>query len=261
MTIQTIPKPFEIVFPQAEKELEQNEECFLFRDGDDELKIGMHEYGKLFSIQGLYEHLMCDRLRCVSHHKIVHMLIEEVIMAGESLNDLRALDIGVGNGLVGEVLYRNGVRSLIGIDILKEATSAVQRDRPQVYRDCYVLNLDKVEDKTRKRLRREKFNLLTCGSALDFNDIPPTSFVNAYNLLVPNAWFVINIKGEIHFSTQKADAKGSIAAFIQYLIQKKMATLYRYEIYQHRLSTDGRPIFYTAVLGRKLRDIPAGNPN
>ena len=65
--------------------------------------------------------------------------------AGVEPASLRGLDVGAGNGLVGEELQRLGVDSLVGVDLLQEAADAAERDRPGLYADyvaCDLTDLD-----------------------------------------------------------------------------------------------------------------------
>ncbi len=50
---------------------------------------------------------------------------------------LRVLDLGAGNGVVGEELKKRGVSRLVGVDIITEAQAATERDRPGVINDNY----------------------------------------------------------------------------------------------------------------------------
>ncbi len=179
-----------------------------------------------------------------------------VLKTGETLDSFRVLDIGAGSGLVGEKLYKNGITDIVGINLLEEAIDAINREQPGIYRDCYAMDMSDISKQKYSQLQKEKFNILTCGSALDFSDIPPLGFAAAYNLLVPDAWFVVNIKGVKDFFDTNSDSNGNIASFIRYLVSNKIASVTRNESYQHRIAINQRPIIYTAVLGRKLDNIP-----
>lgn len=179
-----------------------------------------------------------------------------VLKTGETLDSFRVLDIGAGSGLVGEKLYKNGITDIVGINLLEEAIDAINREQPGIYRDCYAMDMSDISKQKYSQLQKEKFNILTCGSALDFSDIPPLGFAAAYNLLVSDAWFVVNIKGVKDFFDTNSDSNGNIASFIRYLVSNKIASITRNESYQHRIAINQRPIIYTAVLGRKLDNIP-----
>ena len=51
------------------------------------------------------------------------------------------LDLGAGNGMVGEALREHGFEEITGVDITPEAGEAAERDRPGVYADYHVCDL------------------------------------------------------------------------------------------------------------------------
>ena len=51
------------------------------------------------------------------------------------------LDIGAGNGMVGEQLVDMGAEQVGGVDIIEEAAQALERDRPGIYKDYDVADL------------------------------------------------------------------------------------------------------------------------
>ena len=65
-------------------------------------------------------------------------------MDNETAAKLRVLDVGAGNGMVGEELDRMGARHIVGVDIIPEAKEAAERDRPGVYDDYFVVDLTDV---------------------------------------------------------------------------------------------------------------------
>ena len=48
-------------------------------------------------------------------------------MDNETAAQLRVLDVGAGNGMVGEELDRMGAKHIVGVDIIPEAAEAAQR--------------------------------------------------------------------------------------------------------------------------------------
>ena len=109
------------------------------------------------------------------------------ILSANPITELRVLDLGAGNGMMGEVLKRNGVARLVGADIIPEARDAAYRDRPTVYDDYYVADLMNLDADTLEQLREWRFDCLTCVAALGFGDIPPRAFFNAMKLSA-NRW-------------------------------------------------------------------------
>jgi hypothetical protein len=90
----------------------------------------LHDYEELYSIPGLYEAIFNRTLKCSSPVRVVSLLADVMAEAGDSLEDLRVLDLGAGNGMVGHELNNLNVATCIGIDIIPEAREATLRDRP-----------------------------------------------------------------------------------------------------------------------------------
>ena len=129
---------FQVRLPADAKGLKLDDEYFYVEYKGKEQKIGIHEYEKIYEIPGLYEHIISRILKCVSPRVVSDLLTEQIVETGGSLADLSVLDFGAGVGLVGEILARKGVRSIVGLDIIAEAAIAAQRDKPGVYAKYYV---------------------------------------------------------------------------------------------------------------------------
>ena len=83
--------------------------------------VKFHEYEKIFSIPGLYESICHDCLECYSPEKVCGLLRGALAGSRLDVSDLCVLDLGAGNGMVGEQLCRIGVETVYGIDIRREA--------------------------------------------------------------------------------------------------------------------------------------------
>lgn len=123
-----------IQLPSTEhSRLSQSEAFFNLVTGKgDCTKISFHDYGKIYSIPGLYEQIFYDRLRCSSPTVVTEELYKAVNLTKENFTELRVLDFGAGNGIMGEELTRYGISRLVGIDIEPEAEKALIRDRPGI---------------------------------------------------------------------------------------------------------------------------------
>jgi SAM-dependent methyltransferase len=164
---------------------------------------------------------------------------------------LRVLDLGAGNGMVGEELKKHGVSRLVGVDIIKEACEATERDRPGVYDAYYVVDFCNLSEEERDEISSWSFNCLTTVAALGFGDIPPKAFMEAFNLVNDNGWIAFNIKETF---LDRSDETG-FSKLIRELIFSKHLELYHLERYRHRLSVEGEPLFYFALGGRKNSDV------
>ena len=247
------PPRHSIRFPNLPPhQLGQHEAYFFLDESGREARLRFHDYGELFKRPGLYEQLFYDRLKCVSP-KTVGGLLEEVLRSlGQTLSELRVLDVGAGNGMVGEELMKRGVSRLVGIDIAAEAREAVLRDRPGVYDEYYVADLTTMDDKLAQELKAWSFDCMCCVAALGFGDIPPGAFVSAFNLVADQGWVAFNIK-ETFLDAQ--DESG-FSALIKEMIFSQYVDIYHMQRYRHRLSIDGKPLYYYAIVARKLRSYP-----
>ena len=243
-----------IRFPAVDPhQLEQNEAHFtLVEDDGKEVSIRFHDYGAIYQRPGLYEQLFYDRLKCQSPQKVVDILRYTMETSSASFSELRVLEFGAGNGMVGEELARHGVARIVGLDILEEAKMAADRDRPSVYDEYYVRELGKPGVKAFGELQEWRFNCLITVAALGFGDIPPPAFREAFNYIDDGGWIAFNIKETF---LDNRDTSG-FSVFIRNLILTEYLDLYHLERYQHRLSIDGRPLFYFGVAGRKNANIP-----
>lgn len=215
-------------------------------------KIRFHDYDEIYAVPGLYEALFYDVLKCKSPEKIRGLLRRCVGESGLHPSDLRVLDLGAGNGMVGEELSDMGVRHIVGVDIIRAAAEAALRDRQPVYDDFFVLDMADLSQQQRQCLSSFGFNCLTCVAALGFGDIPSRAFANAFNLIAPSGWVAFNIKSDF---LEPRDASG-FAALIRRMLDDGTIILKARQEYRHRLATTGEPLLYTAFVGVKQRDIP-----
>jgi len=246
---------YEIIIPENHAEsLDQDQEYCILKDsnGSGEHKVRFHDYGKIYSIPGLYERLFYKRLKCSSPETVCGLLKGVVDEEGEAVEDLRVLDLGAGNGMVGEALKNSGVDRIYGVDIEENARKAVERDRPGVYRNYYVKDFCRISDSFRSRLKEKSLNCMTTVAALGFGDIPPRVFAEGFNVMETPAWVAFNIKEDF---LSNNDISG-FSILIQKIIDAGILEVIRQKRYQHRLSAQGDPLYYIALIGRKTADIP-----
>ncbi|MBI2970408.1 MAG: methyltransferase domain-containing protein [Gammaproteobacteria bacterium] len=242
-----------IQFPKGSvRDLAQDEVYFYLVEGDRKRKIRFHDYGQIYLRPGLYEQMFYDRLQCASPAKVGSILQQTLAAASLPITELRVLDLGAGNGMMGEVVKRFGVSRLVGLDIIPEARDAAFRDRPGVYDEYYVADIAQADPELDEALHDWRFNCLTSVAALGFGDIPPQAFYNAVRLIQCGGWVAFNIKETF---LDNADTSG-FSRFIRELIFSEYLDLYHLEKYRHRYSIDGQPLFYFALAARKAHDIP-----
>jgi hypothetical protein len=244
---------YKISFPRPrDKSPAQNEAFFYLIEDGVKRKIRFHDYVELYKNPGLYEQLFYDRLQCSSPQKISEVLKYCVRQSEDHFSELRVLDLGAGNGMVGEALTKYGVSRLIGADIIEEAKAAADRDRVGLYDDYYVADFCELSDQQRDEITSWSLNTLTVVAALGFDDIPPEAFIEGFNLIQSEGWVAFNIKES--FLDYKDNS--GFSKTIRELIFSEYLDLYYLERYRHRLSIDGKPLFYFAAAGRKTADVP-----
>lgn len=246
--------------------LDQDEEYFYFedRERDTSEKVRFHDYGDIYKVPGLYEHLFYKTLKCGSPAKVCGMLKEAIEEAarkgnGSPLPDhitdpsrLRVLDLGAGNGIVGEHLRNLGAGVVHGLDIEPEAKEALDRDRPGLYDKYFVADMTNPPADVRRDLEEASYNCMTSVAALGFGDIPPEVFGTGFNLVATPGWIAFNIKEDF---LDPGDGTG-FAGLVKRMIREGKFEVYGQEHYRHRIAFNGDPLHYVAIVGQKRGDIP-----
>src|SRR3954464_1753236 len=244
-------QPLSVEFPGDEL-LDQDVEWCRVTVGGETREIRFHDYHEIYAIPGLYEFLFYERLQCCSPEVVSGLLEQELSDEDVDPASLRVLDLGAGNGMVGEELAEMGVESIVGIDLLPEAKSATERDRPGVYADYHVCDLTELSDELREQLRARDFNSLVTVAALGFGDIPPLAFAEAFNLVADGGFVAFNIKEPF---LDDGDPPG-FSKLIGRLLETGMIEQRAEKVYCHRLATNGDELNYVAIVGVKRSDIP-----
>jgi len=249
-----IQKKHRIQFPKNHNfDLAQDESYFYLKEtGEPARKIHFHDYHEIYRIQGLYEQLFYDRLKCSSPRKVASILQSTMDQSRRNLSELRVLDLGAGNGMMGEELKKQGISRLVGVDIINEAYEAMIRDRPDVYDAYYVNDFTNLDSDKEEEISSWRLDCMTVVAALGFGDIPPKAFINAFNIIEKTGWVVFNIKETFMDQSDKT----GFSRLIRELIFSEYLHIYHIERYQHRLSTEGLPLYYYAVAGLKNNDVP-----
>ncbi|MGP1283229.1 MAG: class I SAM-dependent DNA methyltransferase [Parasphingopyxis sp.] len=246
-----IGKQYAIRFPEETSyELGQNEAFFYLDEGDDPEKVRFHDYSAIYERAGLYEQLFYERLQCRSPEVVVSRLERALSNAGQSLSTMRVLDLGAGNGIVGEALRARGIARVVGLDIIPAAHDAAARDRPGVYDDYFVADITDLPKPQEEALGRWNATCLTCVAALGFDDIPAPAFIEAMNLVSKQGWLAFNVK---------ADFLGSASPFaelVKAMLMENLVDLHLIERYWHRLSIDGDWLEYFVVVAKKRGHLP-----
>lgn len=250
-------KRHRIQFPKPESSsLSQDESWFYLQEKDKQRKIRFHDYDEIYKVPGLYEQIFYDRLKCTSPVKVTNILESAVKQSEANFSELRVLDFGAGNGMMGEELKKHGVSRLVGVDIIPEAYDATVRDRPGLYDAYYVEDFTDLDTDTREDIASWQCDCMVTVAALGFGDIPTKAFVEAFNIIKPEGWVAFNIKQSFFDASDKT----GFSTLIRELLFSKYLDVYHIERYRHRLSIEGEPLFYFAIAGKKKADLPAGFP-
>jgi SAM-dependent methyltransferase len=245
-------KRHRIQFPKnGTSTLDQDEVYFYLQGNGHQEKIRFHDYDDIYRIPGLYEQIFYDRLKCASPSKVTAILESAVGQSQDNFSEMRVLDLGAGNGMMGEELKKHGVSRLIGVDIIPEAYEATVRDRPGLYDAYYVKDFTSLNDQDREEISSWQCNCMVSVAALGFGDIPPPAFVQAFNMINPKGWIALNIK-ETFFDISD---KTGFSTMIRSLIFSEYLDVDHIERYRHRLSIEGEPLYYYAIVGRKNADV------
>lgn len=232
--------------------LDQDEEwCEVLEDGRWR-RVRFHDYHEIYDRPGLYESIFYDRLKCCSPERVVQQLNEVLEDHHDSPENLKVLDLGAGNGMVGEELRNAGVEKVVGVDIIPEAKMATMRDRPEVYEDYVVTDMTDLPEPVEERLRKQELNCLSTVAALGFGDIPAAAFLNALDLIDTPGWIVFNIKEDFLDERDEAGFSG----LIHKLCDDGIIRMEAYRRYPHRMAVTGEPLHYVAVVATKRLDVP-----
>lgn len=245
---------FTVHLPGAEQRgVDQDAEWCILQIGDEQRRIRFHDYDEIYRIPGLYEHLFYEKLQCNSP-RVVRDLVDEVLGDKNMTPDqLTVLDVGAGNGMVGQELVDLGVQSVVGVDIIPEAAAATERDRPGVYDDYRVVDLTQVSEEDDKFFQSVGFTGMTTVAALGFADIPPTAFAQAYNYVEPDGLIAFTIKESFVGDDDESGFSLLIRRMREAGVIKELAE----QRYRHRFSVAGEPLYYFAYVAQKQADIPA----
>jgi len=226
---------------------DQTEESLVVRHADGRTEsFRLHEYDRVYAVPGLYEEVVQRRLECASPTVLATSLVEQVRLHGGDPADLRVLDIGAGNGVVGEELQRAGVGgTLIGMDSAAGARTAAERDRPGLYREYLVGDLSDLP--LASLVATHDLNCLAGAGALGLGHISAASFDAAWQTFPTGSWCAITI-GEAAFD----DASDELGAYLAELRAGGHGTeVVHLSRFRHRLRMSGAPIHYHLLVARR----------
>jgi hypothetical protein len=209
--------------------------------------VHLHDYERIYSEPGLYEHVVQDLLRCRSPQTAVDGLARALSRLGIDPSEIVLLDHGSGTGIVGELAHELGVRTIIGVDSLGAARTACLRDRAGVYQDYLVGDLAKPSPELLAQLRHHRPTALISAGAFGGTHAPPASLLGALALLPPGAPVVFTIDER----WMQSDDPGGFCTTMTELFGSAQLPLVERSRFQHRLSTAGDPIHYELIVAQR----------
>jgi SAM-dependent methyltransferase len=240
----------EVALPELDSQNGKEGGYCLVDDGGTWRQVRFRGDARLWEWPGVYERLVRNLLRGNAPGAICHLLDRQLRAAGKRASDLRVIDLGAGNGWMGEELSTLGVAQLVGIDASAAAAAAVERDHPDVYHEYLVLDMRRLSEGQRDELMNFDFNCLVCVDALAADEPAPNAFTEAFNLLAPDGWVGFHLNAE----TAEGGRDSRFARIIHRMIQSGAMNVATQQRYRHRFTTHGSPLFHVGVVARKVRD-------
>ncbi|CAJ1497737.1 hypothetical protein MU0083_001751 [[Mycobacterium] kokjensenii] len=113
-----VAPPYRVKFSPDNPEFSTEDSVeFGFATDDDVQILQFDDYSEIHKIPGRCEEPFYSRLRCHSPGEVMDLLERALQTDRESPTELRILDLGAGNGIMGETLTRHGVARLVGVDL------------------------------------------------------------------------------------------------------------------------------------------------
>jgi trans-aconitate methyltransferase len=221
----------------------QAEESFvLIRDDGSSERIVLHDYSRVYAVPGLYEEVVQHRLGCASPQVLAGALADAVAAAGASTAGLRVLDVGAGNGVVGEELHARGAQVVAGIDGVVAARDAARRDRPELYEVYAIAGVDEVT--VEQLVADHGLNALTAAGALGIGHVEVSDVARWWAAFPPGSWFAATVPPDVADPAGE-DLLGALLA------ADPTTQVVRQDPFAHRRRMSGEAITYNVVVARK----------
>ena len=174
--------------PQPDPPIGDELICVHHEDGSVE-ELRLHDYSRLYSLPGVYEAIVQERLGCRSPAHIAGLLAGAVDAAGWRRGDVRVIDVAAGNGVSGEALAAVGLAPVLGTDIVPAARDAALRDRPGLYGDYRTLDLLALSPENRSSIAQLRANALACVACVGdlAGELPTQALAAIVTLLADEA--------------------------------------------------------------------------
>ncbi len=211
-------------------------------------ELRLHDYERLYSFPGLYEEIVQERLGCRSPQVIAAMLAAAVDSVGWDRAATKVIDLAAGNGVSGEALTAEGLRAVLGTDVVASARDAALRDRPGVYDQYLTLDLLATTSSQRQAIAALSANALNCVAPVGphAGQVPAPVLIEGAKLLAPDA-LVAHMHDPIFGDPDAitSDLWGEIGFSVRELERRR---------YVHRRTVNGAPYEMDGVVWRLRRN-------
>lgn len=112
----------------------------------------------------------------------------------------RILDAGAGTGMVGQVLYQQGYRNLVAIDISPEMLNKARQKN--VYTDLFQQVLGESLD-----FSSNFFDAITSVGVFTYNHAPSNAFDELIRITKPEGYIIFTMRPDFYESSQEFQAK------------------------------------------------------
>jgi hypothetical protein len=213
-------------------------------------ELRLHDYERLYSLPGLYEEIVQERLGCQSPGQIAAMLAAAVDRVAWNRARIRVVDLAAGNGVSGEALAAHRLRPVLGTDIVAAAAAAAVRDRPAVYDGYLVLDLLALSVGEQRAIRELGANAVSCVAPVGehWQQLPPAALAAAVALLEPDA-----LVAYMHDPSFGTPDPITAEFWAQQLGAAGQAVQLERRRYVHRYTVNGSPFEMEGVVWRVRR--------
>ena len=213
----------------------QGDESFVVVSGRERRTVNIHDYDAIYSVPGLYEHVLQLRLQSRSPQMLASSLSARVAASDDAATPVRCLDVGAGVGLSGAALSVAGLVPAVGLDVSRLAGVAVQRDRPGLYEQFVVGALGEIE--LDALIERHRINALVSSAALTGGHIEPDVLADTWAAFAPGDWLAFTC-----LESRADRARAGFEAWTDFELDER---------FRHRVLTTGEPVFFRVLVGRR----------
>jgi len=153
--------------------------------GAEPRQTGLHDYGALYAVSGLYEAVDLVRLGVRSPQLLAEVLAS--VCPSVRRAQLQVLDVGAGTGCVGAALSAAGFQRIAGTDLEPAGITAIGRDRGDIYTGARAIDLTAPTPADLAWLTQLAPDVVTVAGAIGWGHLPVAALHTLTRLLRPGA--------------------------------------------------------------------------